>query len=122
MKKSNFVALVLVTIGGLFFALGICMALLPEWGLYRQGIVCGCIGLAVLLAALLVWRRMEGKPPVRICARTLGAGAVGVLGALMLGVGLCLCMVFDKMVPGLAAGVVGIVRLLMLIPLLKGVR
>ncbi len=122
MKKSNFVALVLVTIGGLFFALGICMALLPEWGLYRPGIGCGCSVLAVLLAALLVWRRMEGKPPVRIRARTLGAGAVGVLGALMLGVGLCLCMVFDKMVLGLAAGVVGIVLLLMLIPLLKGVR
>ena len=31
MKKSSFVALVLGTIGGVFFALGMCMALLPEW-------------------------------------------------------------------------------------------
>lgn len=33
MKKSNFVALVLGTISGVFFALGMCMALLPEWNM-----------------------------------------------------------------------------------------
>lgn len=31
MKKSNFAALILGTISGVFFALGMCMALLPEW-------------------------------------------------------------------------------------------
>lgn len=30
MKKSNFAALILGVIGGVFFALGMCMALLPE--------------------------------------------------------------------------------------------
>ena len=49
MKKSNFVALVLGTISGVFFALGMCMALLPEWGMRNQGIVCGVIGIVVLL-------------------------------------------------------------------------
>lgn len=39
MKKSNFVALILGTIGGVFFALGMCMCLLPEWGMATQGIV-----------------------------------------------------------------------------------
>lgn len=51
MKKSNFVALVLGTIGGVLFALGMCMTLLPEWGLETPGIVCGVTGLAVLAAA-----------------------------------------------------------------------
>ena len=32
MKKSNFVAMILGTIGTVFFALGMCMSLLPEWG------------------------------------------------------------------------------------------
>ena len=50
MKKSNFAALILGTIGVVFFALGMCMALLPEWGMFNQGIVCGVIGLVVLLA------------------------------------------------------------------------
>lgn len=41
MKKSNFIALILGTIGTVFFALGMCMALIEEWGMFRQGIVCG---------------------------------------------------------------------------------
>ena len=61
MKKSNFIALILGTIGTVFFALGMCMALIEEWGMFRQGIVCGVIGLVVLLADLIIWRRMEGK-------------------------------------------------------------
>ena len=44
-------ALILGTIGGVFFALGMCMALLPEWGLKTQGVVCGVIGLAICEAA-----------------------------------------------------------------------
>lgn len=37
MKKSNFIALILGTIGVVFFALGMCMALLPEWGDVQSG-------------------------------------------------------------------------------------
>lgn len=48
MKKSNFVALILGTVGCVFFALGMCMCLIQEWGVSRQGIVCGAAGLVVL--------------------------------------------------------------------------
>ena len=122
MKKSNFAALVLGTIGGVFFALGMCMTLLTEWGMRTQGIVCGVIGLAVGLAALLIWRKMEGKAPVKVSGKTVGTILLGVVGALLLGVGMCLCMVFGKMVLGVAVGVIGIVVLLMLIPLTKGIK
>ena len=122
MKKSNFVALILGTIGVVFFALGMCMALLPEWGMFQQGIVCGVIGLVVLLITVLVWRRMEGKAPIHLNAKTVGAVVVGVLGALLLGAGMCLTMVLGKMVLGIAIGLVGIVVLLMLIPLVKGLQ
>ena len=122
MKKSNFVALILGTIGIVFFALCMCMCMLPEWGMFRQGIVCGVTGLVVLLAALLVWRRMEGKKPIKLSAKALGSVAVGVLGALLLGVGMCLTMVFGKMVLGIVIGLGGIVGLLMLIPLTRGIH
>lgn len=122
MKKSSFVALILGTIGGVFFALGMCMALLPEWGLKTQGVVCGVIGLAVLAATLLVWRRMEHKAPIKLSGKTILSVFVGVLGALLLGVGMCMVMVFEQMVLGIVVGVVGIVALLMLIPLLKGIH
>ncbi len=122
MKKSNFVALILGTIGVVFFALGMCMALLPEWGMFNPGIVCGVIGLVVLLITILIWRKMEGKAPIKINAKTVGAVVVGVLGALLLGVGMCMSMVFGKMVLGIVVGLVGIVVLLMLIPLVKGIK
>lgn len=31
MKKSNYVAMILGTVSGVLFALGMCMALIPEW-------------------------------------------------------------------------------------------
>lgn len=121
MKKSNFIALILGTIGTVFFALGMCMALIEEWGMFRQGIVCGVIGLVVLLADLIIWRR-EGKEPIRLNGKTLGAIALAVIGALLLGVGMCLCMVFSKMMLGIVIGLAGIVALICLIPLTKGLK
>ena len=122
MKKSNFVALILGTISGVFFALGMCMALLPEWGMRTQGIVCGVIGLVLMLVTVGVWRKLEGKAPIKVNGKTIGATLLGVLGALLLGVGMCLSMVFAKMILGIVIGIIGIVMLLMLIPLTKGFK
>ena len=44
MKKSNFIAMILGTVSGLLFALGMCMALLPEWNAFKIGVVCTAIG------------------------------------------------------------------------------
>ena len=122
MKKSNFVALVLGTVSGVFFALGMCMALLPEWGMRNQGIVCGVIGMVLALVTWIIWRKMEGKAPIKVSGKTVGTILLGVAGALLLGVGMCLCMVFGKMVLGIVVGIIGIVVLLMLIPLTKGLK
>ena len=122
MKKSTLVAMILGTVGGVFFALGMCMALLPEWGMFNQGIACGVIGLVILLVDLLIWRRMEGKAPIHVTPKAVGTVVVGVLGALLLGVGMCLSMVFGNMVLGIAVGIAGIIVLLLLIQLVKGIR
>jgi hypothetical protein len=122
MKKSNFVAMILGTIGMVFFALGMCMALIEEWGMFRQGIVAGVVGLVILLITLLVWRRMEGKEPVKLSGKTVGTVVLAIFGALLLGAGMCFSMVFGKMVLGVVIGLVGIVALLMLIPLTKGLK
>jgi hypothetical protein len=122
MKKSNFVAMILGTIGMVFFALGMCMALIEEWGMFRQGIVAGVVGLVILLITLIVWRRMEGKEPIKLSGKTVGTVVLAIFGALLLGVGMCFSMVFGKMFLGVVIGVVGIVALLMLIPLTKGLK
>ena len=122
MKKSNFVAMILGTIGTVFFALGMCMCTIEEWAMRQQCVICGVIGLVVLLADLIIWRRMEGKEPIHLSAKTLGTAALAVVGALLLGVGMCLCMVFSYMVQGIVIGLIGIVALLCLIPLTKGLK
>ena len=122
MKKSSFAALILGTVSGVFFALGMCMSLLPEWGMGTQGTICGVIGLVFMLVAVGVWRRIEGRAPSRISGKTIGLVFLGAVGALTLGVGMCLSMVFAKMLPGIVIGLMGIILLLMLIPLTKGIR
>ena len=122
MKKSSFVAMILGTISGVFFALGMCMALLPEWGMRTQGIVSGVIGLALMLVTVCIWRKMEGKEPIRISGKMMGAVVLGIFGALLFGVGMCMSMIFSQMLPGIVVGVIGIVVLMMLIPLTKGVH
>ena len=100
MKKSNFVAMILGTIGMVFFALGMCMALIEEWGMFHQGIVSGVIGLVILLITLIVWRRMEEKEPIKLSGKTVGTVVLAIFGALLLGIGMSLCMVFGKMILG----------------------
>ncbi len=122
MKKSTFVAMILGTIGGILFALGMCMALIPEWNAFQPGIIMGVAGAAVLLIMVLVWRKMENKEPIKLSGKTIGATLIGIVGALLLGVGMCLTMVWSNMVVGIIVGIIGIVVLLCLIPFIKGLK
>lgn len=70
MKKSSFVAMVLGTVSGVLFALGMCMALLPEWNAFKPGIVFGCVGLLLGIITVIIWRKMEGKQPVHLSGKS----------------------------------------------------
>lgn len=122
MKKSSFVAMILGTVGGILFALGMCMALIPEWNAFKPGVIMGTVGLIVLLIMVLVWRKMEHKAPIRVSGKVIGGFLIGIIGALLLGVGMCLTMVWSNMILGIIIGVVGIVVLLCLIPFIKGLK
>lgn len=122
MKKSSFVAMILGTIGGILFALGMCMVLIPEWNAFKPGVIMGAAGLLVLIIMALIWRKMENKEPIKLSGKTIGATLIGILGALLLGVGMCLTMVWSNMVLGIIIGIVGIVVLISLIPFVKGLK
>ncbi len=122
MKKSHFVAMILGTIGGILFALGACMTMIPEWNAFQQGIIMGVAGLVVLLVMALVWRKMENKQPVKLSGKTIAAVLMGIAGALLLGVGMCMTMVWSNMIVGIVIGIIGIVVLLCLIPFTKGLK
>lgn len=122
MKKKNFVSMIIGTIGGTLFALGMCMCLLPEWGAFQQGIVVAAIGAVVLLVMLIVRRKMEGKPAIELNAKSIGTVVLGIVGALALGVGMCMTMVWSILIPGILVGIVGILLLLCLVPICKGLE
>lgn len=104
------------------FALGMCMVLIPEWNAFRPGIIMGAIGAVVLLVMVLIWRKMENKAPVKLSGKTIGATLIGIVGALLLGIGMCLTMVWSNMIVGIIVGILGIVVLLCLIPFIKGLK
>ena len=122
MKKSSFVAMVSGTASIMLFALGMCMALLPEWNAFKPGIVFGCVGLILALITLVVWRKMEHRQPIHISVKVVFTILIAVIGALTLGVGMCFSMVWGKMVQGIMIGFIGIIILLLLIPLTKGIK
>lgn len=122
MKKKDFVTLIMSVIGGILFALGMCMGLVPEMGSLTSGIVIGVVGLVILLAMVLIRRKMDGKPAIVFNGKAVGITLIGIIGAIVLGVGMCMTMMWNMMVPGIIVGIVGIILLLCLIPVTKGLK
>ena len=121
MKKTAFVNLLVGTVGGLLFALGMCMCLLPEWNAFDTGVICTGIGFAALLIqGIVAWVRSGRK--IKINWKLTGKILFGIFGALVLGVGMCLILVWNKMLPGIAVGIAGILLLLCLIPMTLGLK
>lgn len=122
MKKKDFVTLMMSVVGGILFALGMCMALLPEWNAMTQGVVIGAVGLVMLLVMLLVRRKMGGKPAIVFSGKAIATTLFGIFSTVVFGVGMCMTMVWNMMIPGIAVGIVGIILLLCLIPVCKGLK
>lgn len=122
MKKSNFIALTLGTISGVLFAIGMCMALLPEWNAFREGVIFGCIGLVLGLVTALVWCKMEHKKLPKLSGKIILRALYTVLAVLVLGVGMCMYLVWKEFIWGTLVGLVGMMMLLALIPMIKGLK
>ncbi len=121
MKKTDFITLLLGVVGGLLFSIGMCMCLLPEWNAFQSGVVVTALGAAILLILVVIRSARSGKK-LKINWRLTGKVLFGVLAALVLGVGMCMVLVWDMMLPGIAVGVVGIILLLCLIPMCVGLK
>lgn len=122
MKKSNFIALVLGTVSGVLFALGMCMALLPEWNAFREGVIFGVIGIVLGLITALIWCRMENKKLPKMSGKNLFRTIYAVIATLVLGVGMCMCLVWEQIIGGTLVGLLGIMMLIFLIPMIKGIK
>ena len=116
MKKETLLEIILGTIGGLVFAIGMCMCLLPEWNMFTVGVITAIIGFIILLGIIPVYKSSHPKKVKE--KRPINWGivltwTVGVVGSLIMGFGMSKIMVGNAitsdMVVGLITGVVGLV-------------
>ena len=122
MKKSSFIALVMGTVSGVLFALGMCMALLPEWNAFWEGVIFGGVGLVLGVITLLVWCKMENKKMPKMNGKNVLRTIYAIVAVLVLGAGMCLCLVWEQFIWGTLVGLLGIVMLIALIPMIKGIQ
>ena len=122
MKKSSFVALAMGTVSGVLFALGMCMALLPEWDSFTEGVIFGAVGMVLGMITALVWCKMENKKLPKISGKNVFRAIYATIAVLVLGLGLCMCLVWQQIVWGTLVGLLGIIMLISLIPMIKGIR
>lgn len=122
MKKSSFVALIMGTVSGVLFALGMCMTLLPEWNALIEGVVFGGVGIVLGIATALIWCKMEKKKLPKMNGKNVLRAVYALVAVLVLGVGMCMCLVWAQIIWGTLVGLLGIVMLIALIPMIKGIK
>ena len=113
MKKETLLEIILGTIGGLIFAIGMCMCLLPEWDLFKEGVVVAIIGFVLLLCIIPVYRKSHPrKPHGPINWGIVLVWIVWIIGSLIMGFGMSKIMVGEAsdtdMLVGIITGVVGL--------------
>ena len=122
MKKSSFITLIMGVISGVLFALGMCMALLPDWNAFTEGVVFGIAGILLGIITLVVWCKMEPKKLPKMSGKTVWITVYTIISVLVLGTGMCWCLVWQRIVGGTLIGLLGIVMLISLIPMIKGIK
>ena len=122
MKKSHFITLIVCVIAGLLFSLGMCMCLLPEWNSFVLGVVLASTGGVALVTMGVIAYVKNTKNSTPINWKLVGKITYGVISALILGLGMCMIMVWNLMILGIIVGVIGLVMLLFLIPMFLGLK
>ena len=122
MKKSRFVALVMGSFGFLLSVLGLCMCLTKSWHSAGAGLVMFLLGLLTLLAMMIVYRRMEGKPPIRLEKKGIQVLALSLTSVVALVAGACLTLLWGQLVTGVLVGIIGMVLLICIVPVCRGIR
>jgi hypothetical protein len=110
------------TASGVLFALGMCMALLPEWDAFTEGVILGTVGIVLGIITAIIWCKMENKKLPKMNGKILFRTVYAITAALVLGVGMCMCLVWEQIIWGTLVGLLGIVMLIALIPMIKGIK
>ena len=114
MRKETLLEIILGTIGGIVFAIGMCMCLISEWNVFIPGIMVSIIGFIVLLCIIPIYR--SSHPKKKHGAINWGivlTWIIGLVGSLIMGFGMSKIMVEtaseSDMIVGLVTGIIGLV-------------
>ena len=127
MKKETLIEIILGTIGGLVFAIGMCMCLLPEWNLFTAGVITTIIGFIILLCIIPVYRKDHPrKPRGPINWGIVLTFVVGIVGSLIMGFGMSKILVEgatkNDMLVGIITGVVGLITCVLNYPIYSYIK
>lgn len=114
MKRETLLEIILGTLGGLTFAIGMCMCLIQEWNMFKAGVIVAIVGFIILLCIMPIYRKSHPKKPNKpINWGIVITWIIGLVGALIMGFGMSKIMVGEAstsdMVVGLITGVVGLI-------------
>ena len=113
MKKETLLEIILGTIGGLVFAVGMCMCLIPEWNLFKVGVIVAIIGFIILLGIIPVYKNSHPKKEhTPVNWGIVATWIIGIVVALVMGFGMSKIMVGSAtqvdFIVGLITGVIGL--------------
>jgi len=114
MKKETLLEIILGTIGGLVFAIGMCMCLVTDWNMLTSGIITSIIGFIILLCIIPVYRKNHPKKEhAPINWGIVLTFVIGIVGSLIMGFGMSKVMVGEAtttdILVGIITGVVGLI-------------
>ena len=129
MKKETLLEIILGTVGGLIFAIGMCMGLIPEWDMLSTGIIVGTIGFIILLCIIPVHRKSHPKKSKERKETDWGLVAtwiIGIIGSLIMGFGMSKVMVGEStqadIILGIITGVVGLLTCVLNYPIYSYIK
>lgn len=127
MKKETLLEIILGTIGGIIFAIGMCMCLIQEWNVFNVGVVVSIIGFIILLLIIPVYRSLHPKKEHKpINWGIVLTWVIGVVGSLIMGFGMSRIMVENSstsdMIVGLITGVFGLIICVLNYPIYSYIR
>jgi uncharacterized membrane protein YeaQ/YmgE (transglycosylase-associated protein family) len=127
MKKETLLEIILGTIGGLVFAIGMCMCLLPEWNLFTAGVVTTIVGFIILLCIIPIYRKEHPrKPHGPINWGIVLTFVVGIVGSLIMGFGMSKILVEgttkNDMLVGMITGVIGLITCVLNYPIYSYIK
>lgn len=113
MKKETLLEIILGTVGGLIFAIGMCMCLIPEWNLFKAGVIVAIVGFIILLGIIPVYKSCHPKKQhAPVNWGIVATWVIGIIGALIMGFGMSKVMVGNTtqvdFIVGIITGVIGL--------------